>query len=400
MVQVHCPTKLYINELQISAYKIFKDIDIHFQIPENEKNAINIIAGANGSGKTSLLELIVNIFDNNITQEMKKGEFSFRFSDSCIAQKKISGNNHLISIKNGSDISQMNELKYRYEQSDEYKYGIHTSPRIIYLSNKVSFQYRPVLQTDTGYYSFVTRINPDTVMGIAELYIKEYIISHERQSTKADPKERSEDAVASFNAIFKDSDFVTKLADLDPFHSNRPIFKTINNERITIEALSDGEKQLYGRAVSLILLNPCNSVILIDEPEICLHPKWQYTIMDIYRNIGKNNQFIVATHSPHIIAKAHYRELILLKKSDNRIVAEQFDHPRVSRDINSVLGGIMEAKYLPDEIMNRHREYRELVEKGEKASPRAQELRQQILEYEPEESEFMQRIRFYEELRS
>ncbi|GEM_PF-5197994 len=158
-----------------------------------------------------------NLINHNgrslITQEMKKGEFSFRFSDNYVARKRFQDNNHLIMTENGLNTPGTDALKSHYGQSNEYRNGIHSSPRIIYLSNKVSFQYQPVLQTDTGY-SFVTRINSDTVMGIAELYIKEYIISHERQSTKADPKERSKDAVVSFNAIFKDSDFVTELADL------------------------------------------------------------------------------------------------------------------------------------------------------------------------------------------
>lgn len=180
---------------------------------------------------------------------------------------------------------------------------------------------------------------------------------------------------------------------------NRPIFKTITGDKITIYQLSDGEKQLYGRISSLLYKNPINSIILIDEPELFLHPRWQYDILDIYRNIGQNNQFIIATHSPYILSKCHYSELILLKKQGDRIVVEQPDRPLAAQDINSILG-IMEADFMPRETVERHRKYRALVEAGQKDTEEGRALLAEILEHEPEQSEFLQRIRFYEELNS
>jgi len=385
---------MYINELHIEKYKVLEDIHINFQVPKDNQNALNILAGPNGCGKTSLLELLFNGFkiDNYLFSLVDK--FYFRFLDEKEIKKDSTRKYSVmipVYIRSG-----MNAIDIEWFYKDLLK---NETQRIIYVPAKIAFNYSPIYQINTKYL-FFNEVHPDSILGNAEFYIKEYIITKERQSTKSDPKERAKDAVDSFNAIFQDTDFVTRLTDLDPFQNNRPIFETINHERITIEQLSDGEKQLYGRVISLLMLNPHNSLILIDEPEIGLHPKWQYTIMDIYKNIGQNNQFIIATHSPHILAKAHYKELILLKKKDNKIVAEQFDKPPTSRDINSVLGGIMEAKYLPDDITEWHRQYRDLVEKGEKDSPEAQALRSKILEYEPEESEFMQSIRFYEALNS
>jgi len=385
---------MYINELHIEKYKVLEDIHINFQVPKDNQNALNILAGPNGCGKTSLLELLFNGFkiDNYLFSLVDK--FYFRFLDEKEIKKDSTRKYSVmipVYIRSG-----MNAIDIEWFYKDLLK---NETQRIIYVPAKIAFNYSPIYQINTKYL-FFNEVHPDSILGNAEFYIKEYIITKERQSTKSDPKERAKDAVDSFNAIFQDTDFVTRLTDLDPFQNNRPIFETINHERITIEQLSDGEKQLYGRVISLLMLNPHNSLILIDEPEIGLHPKWQYTIMDIYKNIGQNNQFIIATHSPHILAKAHYKQLILLKKKDNKIVAEQFDKPPTSRDINSVLGGIMEAKYLPDDITEWHRQYRDLVEKGEKDSPEAQALRSKILEYEPEESEFMQSIRFYEALNS
>ena len=64
------------------------------------------------------------------------------------------------------------------------------------------------------------------------------------------------------------------------------------------------------------MLNPENSIILIDEPELSLHPKWQQRIVDVYRKIGKNNQIIIATHSPHILGSVKKENIMLLDKDD------------------------------------------------------------------------------------
>jgi predicted ATP-binding protein involved in virulence len=129
---------------------------------------------------------------------------------------------------------------------------------------------------------------------------------------------------------------ITKLVDLDIYNSNKPIFETFNGDKITIDKLSSGEQQLYARVVALMILNPHNCVILIDEPEIALHPKWQIEIMNIYANIGENNQFIVTTHSPYIISSVPNKNINFLIKEDNKIVAVN-DIVAYGRDIEWVL---------------------------------------------------------------
>jgi len=40
-----------------------------------------------------------------------------------------------------------------------------------------------------------------------------------------------------------------------------------------------------------------NSIVLIDELELHLHPPLQQGLLKALRNLGNNNQFIVTTHS-------------------------------------------------------------------------------------------------------
>ena len=50
---------------------------------------------------------------------------------------------------------------------------------------------------------------------------------------------------------------------------------------------------------------------MVDEPETSLHHSWQQAILKLYKNAGKNNQVIVATHSPFLIASVKPENLFL-----------------------------------------------------------------------------------------
>ena len=72
-----------------------------------------------------------------------------------------------------------------------------------------------------------------------------------------------------------------------------------------METFSTGEKQIIYRVGHLLkdLENLDGALILIDEPETSLHPKWQKKyvqfLMDVF--VRLNIQFVIATHSPYIL---------------------------------------------------------------------------------------------------
>ena len=87
--------------------------------------------------------------------------------------------------------------------------------------------------------------------------------------------------------------------------------------------LSDGERSLFAMAADLsrrlTLANPRlenplegSGVVLIDELELHLHPKWQRTIAETLRTIFPKIQFICTTHSPFVIQSMREGEVINL----------------------------------------------------------------------------------------
>lgn len=70
-----------------------------------------------------------------------------------------------------------------------------------------------------------------------------------------------------------------------------------------VDAASSGEKELLTYLLAIYALNVRDALIVVDEPELHLHPKWQKTLLQVFAKLAKEtgNQFIFATHSPTFI---------------------------------------------------------------------------------------------------
>jgi len=73
-------------------------------------------------------------------------------------------------------------------------------------------------------------------------------------------------------------------------------------------------------------------IVLIDEVELHLHPKWQYSFMNKLREIFPLIQFIVTTHSPTVLLGAGidavyyriYKEDGIVKISEQKEINNDF----------------------------------------------------------------------------
>lgn len=390
---------MHINHIDIREFRVLENLIINFKISTQDENVINVLAGVNGSGKTSVLEVIKKIFTSS---SIESYQASMLFNDQYKIRGRYIRSVPSIKTKNNSELpsSTLNGYIERLTQ-DAITKGNYSSPKLINSPAKLAFEYKQVVTLDTKY-RFYNEINTRSLLGNAEFFIRDYVISKERLNRSTEPKERTRQAVEQFNAHFSTVEMPTLLFDLDVHQQNRPIFKNSKGDLITIEQLSDGEKQLYGRVVSLMILNPVNSIILIDEPEISLHPTWQISIMDIYMQIGKGNQFIIATHSPQIVANTPYENLILLNKNQDtgKIQVTQLSNPPSGTDVNSILSEVMGADSIPESQIKLYRKYRTLVESKKEKSEEAETILNEILKRENSNSEFLQEMNFLIELRN
>lgn len=101
--------------------------------------------------------------------------------------------------------------------------------------------------------------------------------------------------------------------------SGTDIIKVTNDlQDVTIEQLSDGQRVFLALVADLarrmIMLNPLlknplegRGIVLIDEIELHLHPKWQQEVITILRTVFPNIQFVVTTHSPIVLSTIETR---------------------------------------------------------------------------------------------
>ncbi len=119
---------------------------------------------------------------------------------------------------------------------------------------------------------------------------------------------------------------------------------------LNVLQLSDGEKCMLALvgdlARRLSLLNTeredpllGEAVVLIDEIDLHLHPKWQRSVVASLERTFQNCQFIITTHSPQVLGELQPEQIILFRP-------EGISHPQVSYglDSNQVLEEIMDAK--------------------------------------------------------
>jgi len=186
------------------------------------------------------------------------------------------------------------------------------------------------------------------------------------------------------------------IASLLPDFSNlrvrrSPLRMTVTKQgqELIINQLSDGEKGLLAMVGDLgrrlAIANPSlpdplqgSGVVLIDEIELHLHPKWQREIIPALTRTFPNCQFIVTTHSPQVISQVKPEGIFILEKTEEGIVSRR-PESSYGRDSNRILEDLMDVPERPQRIKDELRQLFRLIDKGDIEG--AKQLRQQI-EYE------------------
>jgi len=99
--------------------------------------------------------------------------------------------------------------------------------------------------------------------------------------------------------------------------------KKLDSDKIyKISEASSGEQCIFTTLVGISCNISDNTLILIDEPEISLHPEWQEKYITLlirtFQNF-KHCHFIIATHSPQLIAKLSEENCYILQMDNKEL---------------------------------------------------------------------------------
>ena len=316
-----------IEKIYISNYKNLENLEMNFK-KNNEILDLVVLTGSNGSGKTRILECILNCFENYINSNYKedKNRLDIYFQENekkCF--NEILDLEMFFKILNRYNWNKVEPfmLGDNYKKDDFFEKGkmlkekLEVLPKIIYVPTEINFQKMDTASTTlVQKYRFINIVDTNLIKDIPS-FIATKIITAIFQNKNEKVGDVQKKVFDEINEIFEILEINVKVEDISQDGRNIPIFKNSAGEKFDINELSSGEKQLFLRTLAIKMLNPENSIILIDEPELSLHPKWQQQIVDVYKKIGKNNQIIIATHSPHILGSVKKENIILLDRSDD-----------------------------------------------------------------------------------
>lgn len=267
-----------------------------------------IVAGANGSGKTRLKQAIIDAFQGNPSMSL-----------TIQATRDEERTNYF----NGPVLSTVQGVQDRvlanYSQSRSYSRGQFVGALVQIDSNRSAetVRYTPVnwLGGDpddsesalTYYYSpFSNR------WGEFMNYIHQKSAARDKKladELKSNPKngekiiEDYPDPLQKYQSIFASVLPGKALQEINPANPREFFYTENGGQSLPFSSLSSGEQEVVKVLFDVARKDIRHSVILVDEPELHLHPTLAFKLIEALKSIGDHtNQYIFLTHSADLIS--------------------------------------------------------------------------------------------------
>lgn len=296
---------LFIERLEIDGFWGKYKVNIPFY------SDVSILTGNNGSGKTTILDIMVFLLTNGENAVHVRSRFAS--ATLCLSR------NSSISVCCGEGKVD-DTWKYSYEGM-EVDYD--TIREFLNVSSVCSFD-TPLHGLD--YISKLRAENPsvksdvDVSLNMWFNYYYQYVASVSRvikQSVKVGiSSEQLQNLYSDLNKMEELCNEYFEHKKLWHLTDDGKIEFLLSDSSKTIkpESLSSGEKQILILLISTLILHGKRSVVLWDEPEISLHVAWQQKLIRTIRTLNPSMQLIIATHAPNILYEGWESQVIKLRK--------------------------------------------------------------------------------------
>lgn len=291
-----------ISSLELKDFPPIKNLKI------DELNDLVIIAGANGSGKTRLKNAIVQTLQGNplmsLTLSSTKNEEDVRFEGNKIVVQQ----------------GQTNDVLNQYMQSRSFGRGRYVGSLVQIDSNRniqttqypqISWQVSDPDDQATpynwGYQEFTSRWTE--FMN----YIHQKVAAYQNKVasevfngsdiTATAIKKKLPHPLKKYKEIFDSLLPGKELQDINPSSPSEFQYKDELGNTLSFNTLSSGEQEVIKILYDVARKDIKHSVIIVDEPELHLHPTLTFKLIESMKTIGDHtNQLIFLTHSADLIS--------------------------------------------------------------------------------------------------
>ena len=308
-------------------------IDISFSSSNAEMNSslyTSLILGKNGSGKSFLFKQLIKAFRCLINLKSGHSRIHYRF-ESFILEYYLNGDTYRFERTAGQGIEvfrsgspvEKNDFdlpdriiaaaftvndKYIFGENNPYIYlGVRSAANNTYTSSitkKIAENLIDCL-ADNNRFSMIERVlsELDFDLGVT------IVTTEDDKNPKYHKINSSEEARAwHFEYVFLNKLNVTNM-----------ILYRSGNE-IELDDCSSGERHVLFSLIGIIKEINTNSLILIDEPELSLHPEWQIRYISWLSKVFENYpscHFLLASHSHYLVSSLRPEASSLIKMSCN-----------------------------------------------------------------------------------
>lgn len=146
----------------------------------------------------------------------------------------------------------------------------------------------------------------------------------ERDDGRARLEFRDDAAIKAFSATLKSLGYDWDLKCTNVPRNQYDILLSKQGSSFRVGAASSGERELLVYLFAIYALNVRDALIVVDEPELHLHPRWQQTLLGMFEalSVDTGNQFIMATHSPVFVSPSsiQYVSRVYAESQRSRVV--------------------------------------------------------------------------------
>jgi len=314
-----------------------KDVMPVRQFSVSDLSSVVVVAGANGVGKTRLLQGVLDVLNN----PRPEAPVTLQIGATSKDEREVWGKDILNTVDQ-SDCEKLRSILQKDSRRATWKSGVFyfESDRKIANVKPFNFTWDDIPDPDDERISWNTTFSglssrwQDTLHSILKkVEARRRRIAERAEILMREGKEsldlrRYQDPLAKYKDAFSQLLGPKQLLDAEARHQD--LFYEFEGQKRSISTLSSGEKEVVNIVFDFITRNPQDSVIVFDEPELHLHPELSYRLIQTLKTVGDRNQFIFCTHSPDIITASLDHSVVFVAPpreghTNQAVVAEETD---------------------------------------------------------------------------